>query len=52
MSNLKKLCLFLTYGQSLGTWDKNGTLLRELDIYKNLLEQKKITLTIISYSKK
>ena len=52
MSNLKKLCLFLTYGQSLSTWDKNGTLLRELDIYKNLLEQKKTTLTIISYSKK
>ena len=47
-----KVTLFLTYGNSLGTWDRAGILERELAIYKEQARRYQIDLTIFSYGKK
>ena len=51
MIKKKNLCLFLTFNQTLNNWKKNGILDRELTLYKELINKKLISLTIISYSK-
>lgn len=51
MIKKKNLCLFLTFDQTLNNWKKNGILDRELTLYKELINKKIISLTIVSYSK-
>jgi len=36
---MKSLCLFFTYGISLADWNNNGSIYREISIYKKLLER-------------
>ena len=51
MKNKINILLGLTLKNSISSWNMNGTLQRELDLYINLLKNKKINLTILSYSK-
>ena len=46
-----KVILFLTYGNSLETWEKAGILERELELYFRQIEKFDLELSIISYGK-
>jgi len=46
-----KAVLFLTYGNSLETWEKAGILERELELYLRQIEKFDLELSIMSYGK-
>ena len=48
---MKIVSVFLTYDYSLETWEKNGTLNRELKIFKEIAKSENIKFKFISYDK-
>ena len=48
---MKVVSVFLTYDYSLETWEKNGTLNRELKIFKEIAKSENIKFKFISYDK-
>ena len=48
---MKIISVFLTYDYSLETWEKNGTLNRELKIFKEIAKSENIKFKFISYDK-
>ena len=48
---MKIVSVFLTYDYSLETWEKNGTLNRELKIFKEIAKSENIKFKFISFDK-
>ena len=47
--NCMEIIVFSTYGYSFETWNRSGTLIRELDLYKKMNEEFKVNFTFITY---
>ncbi len=47
--NCMEIIVFSTYGYSFETWNRSGTLVRELDLYKKMNEEFKVNFTFITY---